>query len=62
MFGIKDEFGKRLEYSSKVKASFRITTMIGIGGILQEVISRFVEELKATGLKEYADKIDFETL
>ena len=32
------------------------------GDMLQEVISRFVEELKATGLKEYVEKIDFETL
>ena len=30
--------------------------------MLKEVISRFVEELKATGLKEYVEKIDFETL
>lgn len=32
------------------------------GDMLKEVISRFVEELKATGLKEYVEKIDFETL
>ena len=32
------------------------------GDMPQEVISRFVEEFKATGLKEYVEKIDFETL
>ena len=41
----------------------RISNMeIQDGDMLKEVISRFVEELKTTGLKEYVEKIDFETL
>ena len=59
---VKDRFSdirKRIKFDSEAGMFYMYCSD---GDMLQEVISRFVEELKATGLKEYIEKIDFETL
>ena len=59
---VKDRFSdirKRIKFDSEAGMFYMYCSD---GDMLQEVISRFVEELKATGLKEYVEKIDFETL
>ena len=59
---VKDRFSdirKRIKFDSEAGMFYMYCSD---GDMLQEVISRFVEELKATGLKEYVAKIDFETL
>ena len=59
---VKDRFSdirKRIKFDSEAGIFYMYCSD---GDMLQEVISRFVEELKATGLKEYVEKIDFETL
>lgn len=59
---VKDRFSdirKRIKFDSEAGMFYMYCSD---GDMLKEVISRFVEELKATGLKEYVEKIDFETL
>ena len=59
---VKDRFSdirKRIKFDSEAGMFY---IYCSDGDMLKEVISRFVEELKATGLKEYVEKIDFETL
>ena len=59
---VKDRFSdirKRIKFDSEAGMFYMYCSD---SDMLQEVISRFVEELKATGLKEYVEKIDFETL
>ena len=59
---VKDRFSdirKRIKFDSEAGMFYMYCSD---GDMLQEVISRFVEELKATGLKEYVEKIDFDTL
>lgn len=59
---VKDRFSdirKRIKFDSEAGMFYMYCSD---GDMLQEVISRFIEELKATGLKEYVEKIDFETL
>ena len=59
---VKDRFydiRKRIKFDSEAGMFYMYCSD---SDMLQEVISRFVEELKATGLKEYVEKIDFETL
>ena len=59
---VKDRFSdirKRIKFDSEAGMFYMYCSD---GDMLQEVISWFVEELKATGLKEYVEKIDFETL
>lgn len=59
---VKDRFydiRKRIKFDSEAGMFYMYCSD---GDMLKEVISRFVEELKATGLKEYVEKIDFETL
>ena len=59
---VKDRFSdirKRIKFDSEAGMFYMYCSD---SDMLQEVISRFVEELKATGLKEYIEKIDFETL
>ncbi len=59
---VKDRFSdirKRIKLDSEAGMFYMYCSD---GDMLKEVISRFVEELKATGLKEYVEKIDFETL
>ena len=59
---VKDRFSdirKRIKFDSEAGMFYMYCSD---GDMLQEVISRFVEELKTTGLKEYVEKIDFETL
>ena len=59
---VKDRFSdirKRIKFDSEAGMFYMYCSD---GDMLQEVISRFVEELKASGLKEYVEKIDFETL
>lgn len=59
---VKDRFSdirKRIKFDSEAGMFYMYCSD---SDMLQEVISQFVEELKATGLKEYVEKIDFETL
>ena len=59
---VKDRFSdirKRIKFDSEAGMFYMYCSD---GDMLQAVISRFVEELKTTGLKEYVEKIDFETL
>ena len=67
-FEFEKEYGRRycvtLEDFEKLRYIFtwKDSDIEGNGYEWEEVISRFVEELKATGLKKYVEKIDFETL